>query len=218
MLKKYRYVLSRVLNALFAVIIRLYSRTFRLKLENEEAWLTYLKGGGKVLLCCWLQQFFSAIRPFKAYESFQPSLMISRSQDGEVIARIARKQGWHPVRGSSSRDGKKALKEIIERMSLSGLAAHIVDGPRGPAGIVKPGVISIARASGAGVVPLYTMADRAWFFKSWDRFMLPKPFARVTVRFGKMIHFPTQEGEVAFERQRAELEGIMREGLISAGV
>lgn len=217
MLKKYRYVVSRVLQALIVVVIRLYSGTFRLTVENEEPWLAYLKGGGKVLLCLWHQQFFSAIQHFKTYAPFQPSLMISQSQDGEIIARVAREQGWHPVRGSSSRGGGKALKEIVERLNLSRLAGHIVDGPRGPAGIVKPGVVSMARATGAGVVPFYTVADRAWYFDSWDRFMLPKPFARVTIRFGAMLHFPAEEGEGSFEKQRAELEGIMRRGLISPG-
>jgi lysophospholipid acyltransferase (LPLAT)-like uncharacterized protein len=216
MLKKYRYVISRPLNTVIGLIIRLYSRTFRLTVENEEAWLTCLKGGGKILLCTWHQQFFAAIPHFKSYDSFQPSLMISQSQDGEIIARIARQQGWHPVRGSSSRDGGKALKEIIERLNRSRLAGHIADGPRGPAGIVKAGVISIARATEAAVVPFFTTADRAWYFNSWDRFMLPKPFARVTLRFGRMMTFPAEEGEHTFENQRTELEGIMREGLIFA--
>jgi lysophospholipid acyltransferase (LPLAT)-like uncharacterized protein len=215
MFKKYRYALSRPLNALFCVIIRLYSRTFRLTVENEEAWLNHLRGGGKVLLCGWHQQFFAAIRHFKTYESFQPSLMISQSRDGDIIARIALQQGWHPVRGSSSRGGGKALKVIIARLSQSRLAAHVVDGPRGPAGIVKAGAISIARAAQAAVVPFYTAADRAWYFKSWDRFMLPKPFARVSICFGQMLNFPADEGGRQFENQRAELEEIMRPFLIS---
>ncbi len=140
--------------------------------------------------------------------------MISQSQDGDIIARVARQQGWYPVRGSSSRDGGKALKEVIERLCHSRLAAHIVDGPRGPAGIVKAGAISIARAAEAAVVPFYTAADRVWYFKSWDRFMLPKPFARVTLRFGEMMHFPADKEARLFESQRAELERIMRPGLI----
>ena len=214
MFKKYRYAISGQIQTPLCWIIRLYSWTFRLTVENEEAWMSHLQGGGKVLLCVWHQQFFAAIRYFKSYEKFQPSLMISQSQDGDIIARIARQQGWHPVRGSSSRDGGKALKEIIERLSHSRLAAHIVDGPRGPAGIVKAGAISIARAAEAAVVPFYTAADRAWYFKSWDRFMLPKPFARVTLRFGEMMHFPADKEARLFESQRAELERIMRPGLI----
>ena len=214
MFKKYRYAISRQVQPVLCWLIRLYSWTFRMTVENEEPWMSHLRGGGKVLLCVWHQQFFAAIRYFKSYESFQPSLMISQSQDGDIIARIARQQGWHPVRGSSSRDGGKALKEIIERLSQTRLAAHIVDGPQGPAGIVKAGVISIARATEAVVVPFYTAADRAWYFKSWDRFMLPKPFARVTLRFGEMMRFPADKERRLFESQREELERTMRPGLI----
>jgi lysophospholipid acyltransferase (LPLAT)-like uncharacterized protein len=217
MLKKYRYaIFSRNLNSFLCLFIRLYSKTFHMTIENEKAWLDHLQKGGNVLLCVWHQQFFSAIRHFKSYESFHPALMISKSQDGDIIARIAEKQGWRAVRGSSSRDGGKAMKEVIEWLRASGLAGHIVDGPRGPAGIVKAGVISIARATDAVVVPYSTSADRAWFFNSWDHFMLPKPFARVTIRFGDMISFPDRDDQT-FESQRRHLESVMRPTLISKG-
>lgn len=215
MMKKYRYVLIQKLQILLCWIVRLYSWTFRLTVENENAWLNHLETGGLVLLCAWHQQFFAAIKHFKAYEHFQPSLMISQSRDGDIIARIARQQGWHPVRGSSSRNGGTALKEIIDRLRQSRLAGHIVDGPRGPAGVVKAGVIRIARATNAAVVPFYTLADRAWYFNSWDKFMLPKPFACVTIRFGAMILFSEKVLEKNFEAQRVELEAIMRPALIS---
>jgi lysophospholipid acyltransferase (LPLAT)-like uncharacterized protein len=215
MFKKYRYIiLSKHVTFFLCLLIRLYSRTFRLTVENEDPWLHHLRNGGKVILCVWHQQFFSAIRHFKSYESFHPSLMISKSNDGDIIARIAKQQGWHAVRGSSSRDGGKAMKEVIERIQSSGLAGHIVDGPRGPSGTVKPGIISMARAVQAAVVPFYTTADRAWYFNSWDRFMVPKPFAKVTIRFGKMMTFQTDGNGNSFEDQRTALENAMHPGLI----
>ncbi|MDQ5985735.1 MAG: hypothetical protein CSYNP_01451 [Syntrophus sp. SKADARSKE-3] len=217
MLKKYRYsLISGPINYLLCFIVRLYSRTFQMTIENEELWLDYLKQGGKVLLCVWHQQFFSAIRHFRTYEPYNPSLMISKSNDGDIIARIAEAQGWHTVRGSSSRDGGTAMKEVIQRLKLTGLAGHIVDGPRGPAGIVKAGVISIARNAGAVVVPFYTSADRAWYINSWDRFMIPKPFARVTLHFDNMINVPVEEDDQCFERQRQQLEITMQPYLLSA--
>jgi lysophospholipid acyltransferase (LPLAT)-like uncharacterized protein len=215
MLKKYRYsIASGPINYLLCLIIRFYSRTFRLTVKNEGPWLDYLKQGGKVLLCVWHQQFFSAIGHFKSYASFHPSLMISKSNDGDIIARIAEAQGWHAVRGSSSRDGGTAMKEVIERLKSTGLAGHIVDGPRGPAGIIKAGVISIARNAGAVIVPFYTSADRAWYFNSWDRFMVPKPFARVTLRFDNMINTPIEEDYQSFEHQRQQLEMLMKPSLL----
>ena len=209
MLKKFKYTFSKRMNNVLCYILRLYSWTFRVTVENEEPWMAYLRGGGKVLLCTWHQQFFAAIQHFKSYESFKPSLMISKSQDGEIIARIAEKQGWLAVRGSSSRDGKEALKEMIERLGQSRLAGHIVDGPKGPAGIVKAGVIRLARATEAVLVPFYTAADKAWYFNSWDKFFLPKPFARVVISFGDMIKLANTEDSITFERQRLDLERIM---------
>ncbi|HQL90687.1 MAG TPA: lysophospholipid acyltransferase family protein [Syntrophales bacterium] len=215
MLKKHRYaLLSGPAHSALYLIIRLYSRTFRMTVENETEWMDHLKAGGTVLLCSWHQQFFSAIRHFQSYAPYRPSLMISHSRDGDIIAGVAEKSGWHAVRGSSSRGGGSALKEMVERLRQSRLAGHIVDGPKGPAGVVKAGAISLARATGAVIVPLFTSADRAWYFNSWDRFMIPKPFARVTLRFGRMIDLnDAREGE-DFEGHRAALEVAMLPGLI----
>lgn len=213
MLKKYRYVLTDKLQDFLYHFIRAYCWTFRFCVENEKPWLEYLQNGGRVILCCWHQQFFSAIRHFKTYAAYHPALMISQSKDGDIIAKIAEKTGWHTVRGSSSRDGSRALKEMIDYLTKTGFAGHVVDGPRGPAGIVKAGVVKLAQASGAFVVPFYLSADRAWYFNSWDSFMLPKPFARVTLRFGEMLNLTSGASEEDFERERVRLQEIMQSGL-----
>jgi len=144
--------------------------------------------------------------------------MISQSQDGELIAGIFKKCGWFPVRGSSSRGGGQALKMMIEKLKETGLAAHIVDGPRGPAGKVKDGVIRLAQATGAVIVPFYISADRAWYFNSWDRFLVPKPFARATLSFGDMIKLSFTENQDELEKQRQHLENIMLPSLINTPV
>jgi len=135
--------------------------------------------------------------------------MISKSSDGEIIADVAERSGWHAVRGSSSRDGKMALKEMIDRLRRFGMAGHIVDGPRGPAGIVKAGGIQLAHAADAGIVPFYTSATRAWYFNSWDNFFLPKPFAKVVISFGNLIHLGPVADENVFERRRLDLQLTM---------
>ena len=195
-------------------IVRAYCRTFRFTVENEETWLAYLQGGGKVLLCAWHQQFFAMIRHFESYRPYRPSIMISQSQDGEMTAGVAEKSGWFPVRGSSSRGGSQAFRRLVKKLKESGLAAHIVDGPQGPAGKVKSGAIHLARATGAVIVPTYVSADKAWYFNSWDRFLLPKPFSRVTLRFGDMINLTSTNNEEELERQRKYIEDIMLSGLI----
>ena len=209
-----RLITSKFSLALLYHFIRTYSWTFRFHVENEQDWMTYHRNGGAVLLCAWHQQFFAAIRHFKTYQPFSPSLMISKSKDGEIIAGVAERSGWKTVRGSSSTDGRQAMGMMIDNLKEFRLAGHIVDGPRGPAGQVKAGVIRMAHAADAMIVPMYTAADKAWYFKSWDKFMLPKPFADVTLRFGKMIDFNTLSRETDFEAQRLELENTMLPALI----
>ena len=167
------------------------------------------------MLCTWHQQFFAAIHPFKRYAKYQPALMISRSRDGAIIAAVARQTGWKTVRGSSSRGGKSALRSMIRHLKYSRLAAHILDGPTGPIGVVKAGAIRLAHAAQATIVPFSVSANRAHYFNSWDRFMLPLPFSRVTLRFGDPVRFlPTNDPE-AFERQRVWLEATMAPFLLA---
>lgn len=176
--------------------------------------MEHLQSGGTVLLCVWHQQFFSAIRHFQNYRKFDPSLMISQSKDGEIIAGVAERSGWRAVRGSSSHGGAAALKEMIQQLRASRLASHIVDGPRGPAGVVKAGAVRIAHVANAVVVPFYTTADKAWYFNSRDRFFLPKPFSKVSLRFGDMIEFERVKDSERFEQQQQYLEDVMRPALI----
>lgn len=204
-----KLVKTNFFHALLFWVVNLYSLTFRIKMENEEGWLIRVRRGEKILLCAWHQQFFTAIRPFRKYRKFNPSLMISKSSDGDIVAGVANKCGWHVARGSSSRGGKEALRSMIDQLKRSGLAAHIVDGPKGPAGKVKAGVIQLAHAADALIVPFYTYADRAWYFNSWDKFMLPKPFSKVIISFGEVIKLIPAKDQDIFESQKLYLEGIM---------
>lgn len=196
--------------------IRGYAWTYRLTVENEHVWMDHMKSGGAVVICCWHQQFFSAIRHFKTYNHLRPPLMISKSSDGGLIAGIASRTGWDPVRGSSSKGGKDALIEMVEKLRERKIAAHIVDGPRGPAGKVKAGIIRLAQLGDATIFPFSVQADRAWFFNSWDRFMVPKPFAHVCLRFGEPFPVPSLPTPEEFEHVRLRLEETMLPGLINS--
>ncbi len=171
--------------------------------------MEYLNQGGVVLICAWHQQFFAAIRHCPKYKIYNPSVMVSRSKDGEIAAGVAKLAGWNAVRGSSSRGGREALSQMITNLKKTGLAGHIVDGPQGPAGRVKAGAIRLAHAADAVIVPSYVLAEKKWHFNSWDKFMLPKPFSKVTLRFGHMIKFDKVKDEKEFEKQRKQLEEIM---------
>jgi lysophospholipid acyltransferase (LPLAT)-like uncharacterized protein len=207
-----KFITSAPFLAFLYLFIRAYSWTFQLRIENEAAWKEYHKQGGTVLLCAWHQHFFGAIRHFQSYRTYKPGLMISKSKDGHIIAEVARRSGWEPIRGSSSRGGLEAMFKMIEKLKKERLAGHIVDGPRGPAGEVKAGAVRISHAADAVIVPFYLQADKAWYFNSWDHFMLPKPFSKVTLRFDEMIKFPATTDNELFENQRLQLQETMRKG------
>ena len=97
---------------------------------------------------------------------------------------------------------------MIEPINTYGFGAHILDGPTGPMGIVKPGIVKMAFETGAWIVPFRTQADNAWFFNSWDRFMLPKPFSRVRIFFSPPIQV-TGKDEADFDTLRRTLEQKM---------
>jgi len=195
---------------IFYWIIRLYCATFRVKIENEEEWSGYLEQGGRVLLCGWHQQFFAGIRFIKKYRKHQPALMSSKSMDGQIAAGIARWGGFYTVWGSSSRGAIAALKGMIRRLKDHRLAVHILDGPQGPLGEVKPGVIAIAHGARAVIIPSVIIAERAWYFNSWDRFMIPKPFSSVTIKYFPKIELPRKMDKDDFENNRKKLEDIMK--------
>ena len=115
------------------------------------------------------------------------AVMISEHSDGEIIARVAHRLGYRTVRGSTSRGAARALlaacRELESRVSL----AVTPDGPRGPAHSVAPGAAMIAQRTGAPLLPVSATASSAWRLKSWDGFMIPRPFATITVAYGDPI-------------------------------
>jgi lysophospholipid acyltransferase (LPLAT)-like uncharacterized protein len=98
---------------------------------------------------------------------------------------------------------------MIANLKKTKFAGHILDGPQGPAGVVKAGVIHLAHETDAVIVPLSVSAEKAWYFNSWDKFFVPKPFSRVSIRFGDLLKFDKVEDENSFEKQRKLLEEIM---------
>jgi lysophospholipid acyltransferase (LPLAT)-like uncharacterized protein len=119
--------------------------------------------------------------------------LISRSKDGDFAAIICRKMGFTPVRGSSrgrrggDKGGRQAMDIFIENMGLGFSGGMTVDGPKGPRHVCKPGVVLIAEQTGAMIVPGTAVPDRYWEFKSWDKFKVPKPFARIRIVYSEPI-------------------------------
>lgn len=190
-------------------LVKLISRTYRYRLVDTHNEQHALDTCGTAVYASWHQRFFPGITFFATRKPI--AVMISQSRDGEMVARVVDVLGWQPVRGSSSRGGVQALKEIRSLTQRGFRIAHIVDGPQGPIGVVKPGLLIIAQFAGAPIVPVITSAQRRWVFNSWDRFMVPKPFSRVLVRFAPPITVPRRLDARAFENLRQNVEKQIKE-------
>ena len=211
-LQLYQYILLYSVLPLFYYILRLYLFFLRLRVVGEEIALGCLSDYGRVIVAVWHQRFLAAIGYVTKFRHFKPMVMISQSRDGELAARVAKKLGLVPVRGSSSRGGLNAMLTIMEALKDNQAVVHIVDGPRGPKGVVKPGLISMAKMSGAVILPVIVSADKAWVAGSWDRFMIPKPFSRVTVEWGQPFVVPRDIDSERFEELRDAVEKYLSQG------
>ena len=186
-----------------------YVSLFRLRSINEEMFLRHLDGGSKAVVALWHQRVLAVMPHAMRYGSHAPAVMISQSRDGDLIADVYARLKFHPVRGSSSRGGKKGLLNMIEYMKSHLVAVHIIDGPQGPRGVVKPGLISLAQRTGAPIIPIYVAVSHAWILNSWDRFLIPKPFSKVVLRFDDPIPVPQDLSPEAFEALRQRVEKQM---------
>ena len=132
-------------------------------------------------------------------------VMASESFDGEYIARIMQKFGFVKVRGSSSRGAVRGLLGMRRQLEQGWTVAFTIDGPRGPRYVAKPGPIVVARATGVPMSAFHIALDRAWILKTWDGFMIPKPFTRALLRVSRKIPVPPdgEDGEYLKELQAA---------------
>ena len=138
-------------------------------------------------------------------------VLISRSRDGERVARLVGRFGFVVVRGSSSRGGAGGLRGLARALEGGHSVVVVPDGPRGPSETVKPGVVALARMTGAPVVPMALGASSEWRARSWDGFRVPKTFARCVVRFGDPLWVARSPGRQADESPRKEIEAALRE-------
>jgi lysophospholipid acyltransferase (LPLAT)-like uncharacterized protein len=216
MFKQIKYLpINSVLSYPIFFVANLYLATLKLEIENEQEWKDLYAQGRGIIFCSWHQLFIPLIRHFGRYgKNYPAAIMISQSRDGDIIASVARYFGWQVKRGSSSKGGMEALRQMIIHLQEKRVGAHILDGPRGPAGVAKPGIVTLAQESNALVVPLYVEPTSAWFFKSWDKMFLPKPFSRVRVIFDRPISMPKTADREDLERQRVSLQNLMQPHLV----
>jgi len=146
------------------------------------------------------------------------AVMVSRSFDGEYIARTIEKLGFVAVRGSSSRGGATALLGLKTQLEKGLPVVFTIDGPRGPKCVAKPGPVILARASALPMAAFYVALSDAWVLKTWDALMIPKPFSKALVRFSSKMRVPAESANAGpnaqveeYHRQlQAALERVTR--------
>lgn len=160
------------------------------------------EGAGSRIFCFWHQ----CVLPCAFYfRSTGATILISQSFDGELITRVLGCFGFRAVRGSSSRgarEGLLGLKQVIEK---GGPAIFTADGPRGPIYQTKMGPIKLAQLTGAPIGAFHLEPRSAWVIKSWDRFLIPKPFTRICVSWGPWTKVSSDLNSDRFEPKRVEL-------------
>jgi len=146
-----------------------------------------------------------------ANRSAKVAIMISRSRDGEIATRVLRRWGIDAVRGSASRGAVTGFRQLLRAFRDGWSLALVPDGPRGPRYRAKAGIIHLARATGAPLFPVTYAASRYFQLRSWDRLIIPRPFAEIVFLIGTPVHVPRDASEDEIERLRAELEATLNE-------
>lgn len=177
--------------------VRMVCSTLRFEIRNLPA------DDAKLIFCGWHGRSFAFSDYFRRRDWY---VIISHSSDGEMQTRIFNRLGYKVIRGSTGRGGVRAAKEAITALEEGGTMAMTPDGPRGPSGVVQGGVMLMARKSGAGLIPVGISARPRAVAKSWDRYILPLPFAKVVMIFGEPLYVPANATEAEVEEVRLKLE------------
>lgn len=164
-------------------VIRLLAVTWRVREHNGAVYRTALAAGQRVIYTLWHGELLPLLWHHRGQGVV---VVISEHRDGEIIARIAEGFGFATVRGSTSRGANRALIGLVRAVESGRSAAVTPDGPRGPAHVFAPGAAIAAQRTGVPIIPVRVDASRSWRLKSWDRFLIPKPFARIDVHYGAL--------------------------------
>jgi hypothetical protein len=207
-----------------AGVVKLLGATLRVTVSGDEAlrplWqagrpLIYVVWHGRILLVPWLSAWLRRARGARA-----PLVLASRSRDGGVVARYVARFGLPVVRGSSSRGGDAALRRLITAIRSGTDVAIVPDGPRGPSEQLQPGVVVLAALTGVPVVPLGVGVRPGRRLRTWDRFLVPLPFARCALVFGPTLRVErdADRARACKDIERALLDVTARADALAAGM
>jgi lysophospholipid acyltransferase (LPLAT)-like uncharacterized protein len=200
---------ARWLIAIGFRILQLWARTLRYEIE-DRAGIVGKPIGENYIGALWHNRLL--IFPFvlrRFFSNRHGAALISASRDGELLADAIKRFGYDVVRGSSSRFGASAILQLTDILASGRDVVITPDGPRGPAYELGPGIIFLAQKSGAPVLPINIEYSSCWRIKSWDRFIVPRPFAKVRVIIGQPHRVRPISTDKEFEIERLRLQDAM---------
>jgi lysophospholipid acyltransferase (LPLAT)-like uncharacterized protein len=192
-----------ILSRLATWIIRLVYHTMRIEFRGREAVDRLIREGRHYIYAFWHGRLF--LMPY-AYFGERIAIMVSEHKDGQLIARTMEKMGFSTIRGSTTRGAMKVFRSAVLKVEEGFDLAVTPDGPRGPRYRVQGGVIHLAKVCGIPIVPVTFGARRKKVFKSWDAFMLPRPFGKGVFAFGDPLTVPADADKDGLEEIRKRLE------------
>ncbi len=204
-------MLLQLVKVLGKIYLMLLGYTSRVKVVNKEYVLPFWNNGQNVIYALWHSRVLLLIAHGRyGFKRTNFSMIVSRSRDGEYIAKVIESIGLLPVRGSSSGGGFKAFSKLLT-LGKNGKydLAVTPDGPRGPREVVKPGIIELAQKLGLSIVPVSCSSRWRKIFSSWDRFLLPFPFSRSVLIFGKPFKVKPDAGD----SEKKDLGGFLADRL-----
>ena len=184
--------------------------TVRMERIDAHHYLRFRDEGRPVVFVFWHGQLLPLIH---AHRHEGVVVLVSEHGDGEYVTRVLQRNGYATVRGSSTRGGTRGLKGLIRSARAGRDLALTPDGPRGPAHVFKAGALAAAQATGLPIIPLAAGASSAWRLRSWDAFMVPRPFARIRIRYGAPVHVPRDAGRDALEELGREVGRTLTEAV-----
>ena len=202
---------ARVLIGLGLGVFRLWTKTLRFRVEDPAQVLPASREQ-PFILSVWHNRLLLLPPVFSLCFPHRRSVgLISASRDGDFVSILVERFGHGTVRGSTSRKGVIALRQLVDALAAGTNVLITPDGPRGPLYEINQGIIYVAQKSGASIVPMQLEFGNAWRLKSWDRFFVPKPFSKVRVIFGEPLHVGRTAGAEEFEKERLRVQSALME-------
>jgi hypothetical protein len=173
--------------------------SYSMDITNKYIYDNLKKEGKRIVFAVWHCFFYSFVFTHKFLDI---TVIVSQSKDGDLGAFLLKKYGFLPIRGSSSKGGKRALLQTKRYIDKGYDTAITVDGPRGPRFDVKPGAIYLAKMSDLIILPVIFNIGPHKAFNSWDKFIVPLPFTHISVIYGDpLIVTSSKEKNEIFEEQ-----------------